>query len=83
MTAFDSTKNTPAMEFADIDGRTITVRPVFDAGLGRNVVELVVNGATVKLSNAVIPKFTDGVLTAAFIGEYENVALDAENLPGA
>jgi hypothetical protein len=80
MTAFDTTKNTPAMKFADLDGHPITVRPIFDAGMGRNVVELVVNGATVKLSNAAVPKFVDGVTMAAFVGEIENVAL-ADEIP--
>jgi hypothetical protein len=78
MSAFDTTKNTPAMKFADLDGHPITVRPVFDAGMGRNVVELVVNGTTVKLSNAAVPKFVDGVTMAAFVGEIENVGLNAE-----
>jgi hypothetical protein len=48
--------------------------------MGRNVVELVVNGATVKLSNAAVPKFVDGVTMAAFVGEIENVAL-ADEIP--
>ncbi|MBT2541359.1 hypothetical protein J7E99_11725 [Streptomyces sp. ISL-44] len=78
MTAFDATKNTPAMKFADLDGHPITVRPIFDAGMGRNVVELVVNGTAVKLSNASVPKFVDGVTMAAVGGEIENVALDAD-----
>ena len=78
MTAFDATKKTPAMTFADLDGHPITVRPVFDSGMGRNVVELVVNGTAVKLSNAAVPKFVDGVTMAAFCGEIENVALAAD-----
>jgi hypothetical protein len=48
--------------------------------MGRNVVELVVNGTTVKLSNAAVPKFVDGVTMAAFVGEIENVAL-ADEIP--
>jgi hypothetical protein len=78
MTAFDATKNPPATKFADLDGQPITVRPIFDAGMGRNVVELVVNGTTVKLSNAAVPKFADVVTIAAYLGEIENVALGAE-----
>ncbi len=73
MTAFDASKNTRTMNFTDIDGRPVTVRPFYDAGLGRNVVELVVHGATVRLSNGIIPKFSDAVTMAAFLGELENV----------
>lgn len=73
MNAF-STDTTPTANFTDVDGRAITVRPVHDAGLGRVVIELVVHGATVRLSNAVIPKFTDTILTAALLGETSNLA---------
>ncbi|MFJ9423460.1 hypothetical protein [Streptomyces sp. NPDC101249] len=74
MTAFDASKNTRAANFTDVDGRPVTVRPIYDAGLGRNVVELVVHGATVRLSNGTVPKFVDMVTMAAFLGEIENVA---------
>ncbi|MEU9058977.1 hypothetical protein AB0D13_08910 [Streptomyces sp. NPDC048430] len=73
MNAFAASKNTRAMEFADIDGRPVTVRPYYDAGLARNVVELVVHGATVRLSGGVIPSFTEGLSMAALLGEIENV----------
>jgi hypothetical protein len=73
MNAFGSEK-TRTMTFADVDGRPITLRPVHDSGLGRNVVELVVHGATVRLSNGVIPKFVENVSLAAFLGEIDNVA---------
>ncbi len=73
MNAFES-KNTRTMNFTDVDGRPITVRPYYDAGLRRNVVELVVHGATVRLSNGAVPTFVDGVTMAAFVGELENVA---------
>jgi hypothetical protein len=82
MSAFDTTKNTPAMKFADLDGHPISVRPIFDAGMGRNVVELTVNSTTVKLSNAAVPKFVDGVTMAAFVGEIENVGLGVETPAG-
>ena len=77
MPAFDSSKNVPAMSFPDIDGHPIDVRPLYDAGLGRNVVELAVKDVTVRLSNAMVPHFTDGVTIAAFLGEVENVARGA------
>jgi hypothetical protein len=78
VTAFDATKNTPSMKTTDLDGKTIEVRPIFDAGMTRNVVELTVDGVTVKLSNASIPRFVDSVTMAAFVGEVENVALGSE-----
>jgi len=83
MTAFGASKNTPAKSFTDVDGRAVTVRPVHDAGLGRNVVELVVHGATVRLSNATVPNFVDIVTMAAFLGEIENVATGNHTPAGA
>lgn len=83
MTAFDATKNPPTMDFADIDGHPVTVRPIHDAGLSRNVVELVVRGTTVRLSNGIVPKFVDGVTMAAFLGEVENVATGNHTPAGA
>jgi hypothetical protein len=83
MTAFGASKNTPAKTFTDIDGRAVTVRPLYDAGLGRNVVELVVHGATVRLSNATVPNFVDIVTMAAFLGEIENVATGNHTPAGA
>jgi hypothetical protein len=75
-------EDAPAMKFADLDGHPVTVRPIFDAGMGRNVVELVVNGTAVKLSNAAVPKFVDGVTLAAFLGEIANVAEGVETPAG-
>ncbi|MEU8780027.1 hypothetical protein [Streptomyces sp. NPDC048637] len=83
MTAFDAASNPRTMNFTDVDGRPVTVRPIHDAGLGRNVVELVVHGATVRLSNGVVPKFVDGVTMAAFLGEIENVATGNHTPSGA
>ncbi|MGW6535187.1 hypothetical protein ACWGBV_03010 [Streptomyces sp. NPDC055051] len=83
MTAFDASKNTPAMTFKDTEGRPVTVRPIHDDALGRNVVELVVHGATVRLSNGIVPKFVDGVTCAAFLGEIENVATGNHTRSGA
>jgi hypothetical protein len=59
---------------SDIDGREIKVRPLWDAGLGRTVVELVADGTAVRLSNAAVTHFTNQVLIAAFLGETANVA---------
>lgn len=75
MNAFHASKNTRPMTFDDLDGRQITVRPLFDADLDRNIVELVIHGATVRLSNGIIPSFTDGLTTAAAVGEIENALL--------
>lgn len=72
MNAFDAAKNTRPMQFVDIDGRPVTVRPFYDAALARNVVELVVHGATVRLSGGIIPSLTDGLSMAALVGEIEN-----------
>ncbi|MCP9207774.1 hypothetical protein [Streptomyces cucumeris] len=83
MSTADAFNDAPTMNFADIDGRPIAVRPLRDAGLGRNVVELVVHGATVRLSNAVVPQFVDGVTMAAFLGEIENVATGNHTPTGA
>lgn len=82
MTAFDISKNPPALSFSDLDGHPLTVRPLFDAGMGRNIVELTVNGATVRISNAAVPNFVDGVAMAAYLGEIENAALGAETPDG-
>jgi hypothetical protein len=71
---FDASNNHPYMNFADIDGREIKVRPLWDAGLGRAVIELVADGTTVRVSNAAVPAFVDGVTMAAFVGEMGNVA---------
>ncbi|WP_326827328.1 hypothetical protein [Streptomyces sp. NBC_01751] len=76
MNAFDPSKNTRSMNFAALDGRTITVRPLWDAGLGRNVVELDVNGTAVSLPNSQVPAFVDAVTIAAFVGELENAGRD-------
>ncbi|MBK3559333.1 hypothetical protein JHN55_22970 [Streptomyces sp. MBT56] len=73
MTAFDASKNTRTLTFTDTNDRPVTVRPYYDAALGRNVVELVVHGATVRLSCGIIPSFTDGLSMAALFGEIENV----------
>lgn len=73
MNAFNP-DTTDSKTFTDVDGREITVRPVFDAGLNRTVVELNVNGATARLSNGVIPNFVDIVVMAAFLGETANIA---------
>jgi hypothetical protein len=73
MTAFNS-DSTPAREFTDVDGRTVTVRPVRDDGLGRVLLELTVNGSTARLSLGLIPQFSDTVLLASAFGEISNVA---------
>jgi hypothetical protein len=73
VTAFDPETTTTA-KFSDVDGRPVTVRPVYDRGLGRNLVELTANGTTVRLSNGIIPSFSDTVIQAAFLGEVENHA---------
>jgi hypothetical protein len=83
MTAFEPSKNTRSANFTDVDGRAVTVRPIYDAGLGRNVVELVVHGATVRLSNGTVPKFVDIVNVAAYLGEIENVATGNPTPAGA
>ncbi|MEU9975056.1 hypothetical protein [Streptomyces sp. NPDC051014] len=83
MNAFDASKNMPTKNFTDVDGRPVTVRPIYDAGLGRNVVELVVHGATVRLSNGIVPSFVDFVTLAALLGEMENVATGNHTPAGA
>ncbi|MFC7979547.1 hypothetical protein ACFUT3_30480 [Streptomyces cinereoruber] len=83
MTAFDASQNTKPMNFVDTEGRSVTLRPIHDAGLGRNVVELAVHGATVRLSNATVSKFVDGMTWAAFLGEIENVATGNHTPAGA
>ncbi|MEV5079271.1 hypothetical protein AB0K74_10705 [Streptomyces sp. NPDC056159] len=74
LNAFDASKNTPTKTFTDLDGKAIDVRPIFDPGMGRNVVELTVNGETVRLSNGTVPSFVKIVNMAALLGEIENVA---------
>jgi len=82
MTAFRS-EDTRTLNFTDVDGRPVSVRPIYDSGLGRNVIELVVHGATVRLSNGIVPKFVDGVTTAAFLGELDNVTTGNPTPAGA
>ncbi|MFE0648515.1 hypothetical protein ACFVZH_08010 [Streptomyces sp. NPDC059534] len=83
MTAFDASKNTAAMNFADADGRPVTVRPVYHYGIRRNVVELNVDGTTVHLPNGIIRKLLDGMTWAALLGEIENLAMDNPTPNGA
>ncbi|MFF1739631.1 hypothetical protein [Streptomyces mirabilis] len=73
MIAFNSATTVTA-DFTDVDGRAVTIRPVYDNGLGRVVVELAVYGSTVRLSNGIIPKFSDTVVQAALLGEITNLA---------
>jgi hypothetical protein len=65
--------STPAKSFTDVDGRAVTVRPVYDSGLNRTVVELVVHGATVRLSPGVIPGLSDIIVMAAALAEVNNL----------
>jgi hypothetical protein len=74
---------TRAKSFTDVDGREVTVRPVYDAGMARTVVELVVHGATVRLSPGIIADFSDTVLMAALCGELVNIASGNPSTSGA
>ncbi|MEU3618813.1 hypothetical protein ABZ725_41795 [Streptomyces sp. NPDC006872] len=81
MPAFDAAK-TNAKTFIDLDGQDVNVRPVWEEGEQRVVVELQINGrewgetesATIRLSPGIIPQFTDAILWAALFGELANVA---------
>lgn len=83
MTAFDSSNGVPTLDFADLDGHPIGIRPLYDGGMGRNVVELVVNGATVRISNATIPALMKGFQMAAYLGELDNIQRGTETPMGA
>lgn len=75
MASFDP-NNTLAKTFIDIDGQAVSLRPVYDSGLRRTVVELKVGEKTAKLSTGAIPDFTDFVLIAAVLAETANLAED-------
>ncbi|MGV9815777.1 hypothetical protein ACWDTQ_28190 [Streptomyces cellulosae] len=73
MTAFNANETVTA-NFTDVDGRALTIRPVFDAGLNRVVTEISIAGTTAKFSHAILPKLTDTLLQAGLLGEIANLS---------
>jgi hypothetical protein len=89
MDAFNAA-TTPAKTFIDLDGQDVNVRPVWEEGEKRVVVELEINGgawgetgsATIRLSPGIIPQFVDTVTWAALLGEMANLAAGNPSTPG-